>query len=224
MLRLRRLGTSAIVLGLLAGASAGCLGDGQRAADPPPRAQHTRAAEPASAPSSPTTSAPPSASVSAAPTASTSPTPTGTASQDTGPAIAPSSPAISPSTGTAPRLVRYSGDGVKVSGPADAGKLRGTSRAFRSFIVARVPQGSADCGSGSITVNAWRADGFAVGDVFECPGGYRAIWGSPDGSWRELIGSQDIWSCADLRRWTVPTSIAGDKCFAHGKLEDYHQS
>ena len=228
MLRLQRFGSRAILLGVLAGTASGCFGNGQ-AAERPVGTHDTAAAhhqvQPPSATPSPTVPASPSASVSAAAPSTSPGTPDAQPSQqDNGPAVAPSSPAISPSAGTAPRLVRYSGDGVKVSGPADAGKLRGTSTAFRSFIVGRVPQGSADCGKGSITVAAWRADGYAVGDVFECPGGYRAIWGAPNGTWRELIGSQDIWACADLRRWSVPTSIAGDKCVEHGKLRDYRQS
>lgn len=227
MLRLQRLGTSAVVLGVLAGTAGGCFGSGQ-AADRPLGTHNTAAAhhqgQPSSPAPSPTVPASPAAPTSAASSAAPGTPSAQPSQQDNGPAVAPASPAISPSAGTAPRLVRYPGDGVKVSGLADADKLRGTSQAFRSFIVGQVPQGSADCGRGSITVAAWRADGYAVGDVFECPGGYRAIWGAPNGTWRELVGSQDIWSCADLRRWTVPTSIAGDKCVEHGKLRDYRQS
>jgi hypothetical protein len=214
----KRLGRLAAGLGALGMVTTGCgLGGGDQQAEPPVKTHSVRSHTP--------TPTAPQTSTSAAPaTATPTPSPSGPASTD--PAIAPSSPAVPPSSGTAPRLVRYPGDGVTVQGPADAAKLTGTSKAFRDFVLAELPQGSSDCsGGGSITVEAYRGDGFAVGDVFECPGGYRAIWGTNGGSsWRELVGSQDIWSCKDLERYRVPTSIAGDKCFAKGGLRDYRQS
>jgi hypothetical protein len=213
-----RLGRLTVGLGAVALVTAGCgLGGGDQQAQPPvkPHKMHSQTLAPAA----------PETSATAAPTTST-PTPTPSETASTDPAVAPSSPAVPPSTGTAPRLVRYPGDGVTVQGPGDAAKLEGTSKAFRDFVLANLPQGSPDCtGGGSITVAAYRADGFAIGDVFECPGGYRAIWGTNGGSsWRELVGSQDVWSCKDLQRYRVPTSIAGDKCFANGGLRDYRQS
>ena len=218
----KRLGRTAVGLGALAVVTAGCgLGGGDQQAARPVRSPTVHATQPARAPASPETSAT-SAPTTSVPTTSV-PTPSTATSTD--PAVAPSSPAVTPPSGTPPRLVRYPGDGVTVRSPADAAKLRGTSQAFRQFVVAQVPAGSADCtGGGSVTVAAWRADGFAVGDVFECPGGYRAIWGTNGGaSWRELIGSQDIWSCSKLQRYHVPTSIAGDKCYGNGALQDYRQ-
>ena len=214
----KRLGRLTVALGALALVTAGCgLGGGDQQAQPPVTAHKVRSHTPT--PTAPETSA------SAAPTTST-PTPSPTEPASTDPAVAPSSPAVQPSNGSAPRLVRYPGDGVTVQGPADATKLHGTSKAFRTFVLANRPQGSSDCsGGGAITVEAYRADGFAVGDVFSCPGGHRAIWGTNGGaSWRELMGSQDVWSCKNLERYQVPTSIAGDKCFADGKLQDYRQS
>jgi hypothetical protein len=217
-----RLGKLAAGLGVLALVTAGCsLGGGDQQAQPPAKPHQARSHTPA-----PTA---PESSATAAPTTSTpTPSPTEPASTDpasTDPAVAPSSPAVPPNSGEPPRLVRYPGDGVTVQTRADATKLTGTTRAFRQFVVANVPKGSADCSAGgSISVQAWRADGFAVGDVFECPGGYRAIWGTDGGaSWRELVGSQDIWSCRQLQRYHVPTSIAGDKCYGAGELRDYRQ-
>ncbi|HEY6935081.1 MAG TPA: hypothetical protein VI452_16900 [Marmoricola sp.] len=234
MHRLPRPWTTALALGVLAATTSGCLGSAPRADTPvrsrPPataRPSATRAAT--SAPSTPPAS--PTGPRSTAPTATAAPaTPTDAPADApavgaSDPAVAPASPVVSPTTGSAPRLVRYSGDGVTVQRAADADRLHGTSPEFRRFVVAHLPQGQADCGNGSITVKAWRADGFAVGDVFECPGGYRAIWGTAGGgSWRQLVGTQDVWSCSDLHRWSVPTSIAGDKCSADGGLQEYRQA
>jgi hypothetical protein len=221
MPRIHRLARTALCLGAVGALTAGCFGGAvQPAAQAPVKRHHPKA----SATVAP--SAGPSAVSSTEPATST-PTPSGTPTAvATSPdVIAPSSPAISPSSGTAPRLVRYGATGVTVRTAADAAKLHGTSQAFRRFIVATVPQTPSGCSQGgSVTVQAWRADGFAVGDVFAC-GGYRAIWGTDGGtSWRELIGAQDLWSCSDLRRYRVPTSIAGDKCVANGQVEDYRQS
>jgi hypothetical protein len=230
MHRLRRPWTTALAFGVLAATTSGCLGPAPQADTPArsrppvtarPPATRTAASAPSTAPASPTEPR------STAPTATAAPaTPTDTPDPATSdPAVAPSSPVVSPTTGSAPRLVRYSGDGVTVQRAADADRLHGTSTEFRQFVVAHLPQGEADCGDGSITVKAWRADGFAVGDVFECPGGYRAIWGTAgSGSWRQLVGTQDVWSCSDLRRWSVPTSIAGDRCYADGGLQVYRQA
>lgn len=213
-----RLGKLAAGLGVFVLVTAGCsLGGGDQQAQPPVKPRQVRSDTP--------TPAAPQSSAASAPTSSTPAPAEPSASASTDPAVAPSSPAVPPSSGEPPRLVRYPGDGVTVQSGADATKLAGTSRAFRQFVVASVPQGSADCTTGgSISVQAWRADGFAVGDVFECPGGYRAIWGTNGGaSWRELVGSQDVWSCAQLRRHHVPTSIAGDRCYGAGELRDYRQ-
>lgn len=218
----KRLGWLSATLGALALVTAGCgLGGGGEQAQPPVqhRAVHQHTPTPTAG----------YATATATPASTPTPTPSEPAGTDPvsiDPAVAPSSPAVQPSSGEPPRLVRYPGDGVTVQGAADAAKLRGTTPAFRQFVVANVPQGSTDCsGGGSISVQAWRADGFAVGDVFECPGGYRAIWGTNGGaSWRQLVGSQDVWSCSKLERFKVPTSIAGDKCYGGGRLQDYRQA
>lgn len=143
----------------------------------------------------------------------------------TPPVTPPSSPSVSsapPAPSGPPRLVRYHGQGITVTGPGGVDKLHGTSRAFRDFVAGYVPAGSPGCGSGSITIRAWRSDGFAVGDVFECPGGYAAIFGAPQGTWRELIGSQALWSCHALRTWSVPSAIAGHQCEGPTGVQPYH--
>ena len=131
--------------------------------------------------------------------------------------------AIQPTT-PAPRLVHYPGDGVTVTGPADADKLHGTSQAFRDFVAGHVPEGTSCAGgSGSISVQAWSSAGFAKGAVNDCPGGYVAIWGAPHGTWRQLIGTQAVPSCKALAKWSVPSSIVGDTCEGPSGPQPYHQ-
>jgi len=133
--------------------------------------------------------------------------------------------AVEPTTPPpAPRLVRYPGDGVTVTGPADVDKLHGTSPEFRAFVAGHVPDGTRCAGgSGSIMVQAWSSAGFAVGAVNDCPGGYVAIWGAPHGTWKQLVGTQALWSCKSLHTWAVPSTIAGNKCEGPTGTEPYHQ-
>lgn len=127
-------------------------------------------------------------------------------------------------TPPAPRLVHYPGDGVTVTGPADVDKLHGTSQAFRDFVAGHVPDGtSCSSGGGSISVQVWSSAGFAKGAVNDCPGGYVAIWGTPHGTWRQLIGTQAVPTCKALARWSVPSSIAGDTCDGPSGAQPYHQ-
>ncbi len=132
--------------------------------------------------------------------------------------------AIQPTTPPGPRLVHYPGDGVTVTGPADADQLHGTSQVFRAFVAGQVPKGtSCSSGGGSISVQAWSSAGFAKGAVNDCPGGYVAIWGTPHGTWRQLIGSQAVPTCKALNQWSVPSSIAGGTCEGPAGPQVYHQ-
>lgn len=156
--------------------------------------------------------------------APTPPSASVTASSPTPPVTPPSPPVSSapPAPSGPPRLVRYNGQGIRVTTPGEVNKLHGTSRAFRDFVAAELPPGSPGCGPGSITIRAWRSDGFAVGDVFDCPGGAAAIFGAPHGRWRLLIASQALWSCHALRTWSVPSAIAGHQCEGPTGVRPYH--
>jgi len=67
------------------------------------------------------------------------------------------------------------------------------------------PAGGEDCFIG-VTVDAYDPAGFARGGVNDC-GGYVALWGRRDGVWKELIGTQDAWTCTDLRKFGLPPGL-----------------
>ena len=145
-------------------------------------------------------------------------------------------PALASSDGLAsasakPRLIVYAdkeSSGVEVQTRADAKDLRGAPRSFRGFIgrkAQRVTDRST-CSGGyvGVTVARIRVDGFATGGVNDC-GGYAALWAVVDGHWKQIQGTQEIWSCAILKRHQVPSSVAGKSCYdyQHHKTRHYHQ-
>ena len=130
-----------------------------------------------------------------------------------------------------PTLIVYAGGespGVEVQSRADAKDLRGAPKAFKRFIgnkAQRVADHST-CEGGyvGVTVARVRTDGFAVGGVNDC-GGYAALWAIVDGHWKQIDGTQEIWGCGVLVRHSVPSSIAGNKCYDYEaqKMRHYHQ-
>ncbi|CAN5698460.1 hypothetical protein BH11ACT8_BH11ACT8_33050 [soil metagenome] len=124
------------------------------------------------------------------------------------------------------RTVTYKGHGVTVR--LDSVKrLHATSRDFRSFTRTRLVQlwkGSGTpprCRSKAlVSVKRWRSDGWARIDnegIFgrgPCgSGGNRAIWRRHRGHWREILGTQELYSCDDLYRYRVPFRIADPTCY-----------
>lgn len=111
--------------------------------------------------------------------------------------------------------------GVEVRKPEDAAKLTGTSAEFKAFVVKSALSierpDAPNCGG--ITVQKYDPAGFAIGGVDEC-GGYAAIWGKKDGRWKELIGTQDAWSCTELHKFGVPPTIV-DKCVSGNVQRSY---
>lgn len=200
---LARLALGAAVL-LAAGA---CSDDSESpSADPTP-------SETASAPASPTpTSTPP-------PTPTEEPTP------------APE-PTEEPTPEPAPELIPYAGGesaGVEIQKPGDVKNLKGAPASFKRFIRTAVTelQEQSTCGDGfvGITVQFLRTDGYATGGVNDC-GGYLALWATVDGDWKEIAGTQELWDCAVLEQYTVPSDIAGDSCYDEDaqQQQDYQQA
>ena len=120
---------------------------------------------------------------------------------------------------TPPQLIAFA-DGKSASTEVltadDADKLAGAPDSFKRFIgrtAERLTMGPA-CEAGYIGVNvrALRTDGYAVGAVNDC-GGYVALWAIVDDDWKEIASTQDLWSCAVLAEYQVPSDIAGDTCF-----------
>lgn len=131
-----------------------------------------------------------------------------------------------------PRLITYAdgnSPGVFVEKSADVAELRGAPDDFRAFIGTTIQQvlddSSCTDGAVGVSVKAVRSDGFASGGVNDC-GGYAALWAVVDGSWKEIEGAQELWDCAVLERFKVPSDIAGDACYDYdgdNKQHDYQQ-
>ena len=141
--------------------------------------------------------------------------------------------APSPSPAESPKLIGYAGGespGVTVQSRADARKLNGAPASFKRFVgdLAEKLKAETSCDDAAVgvTVQTLRTDGYADGAVNDC-GGYRALWAIVDGRWKEIEGTQDTWDCAVLKRYTVPSDVVGDSCYAyHGDHEEhpYHQA
>jgi hypothetical protein len=141
------------------------------------------------------------------------------------PPTASSTPSPSTSSG-AKDVIRFDqGDDHElfIEKASDVEKLTGTSAEFKAFIADQVanltpPAGATDCAIG-VGVAVYDPSGFARGGVNAC-GGYAALWGIQDGKWKELIGTQDLWACADLRKYKVPSTMA-DTCYESMKEVPY---
>lgn len=121
------------------------------------------------------------------------------------------------STPSVSTVIRFDGDGLAVRRPGDAAKLADAPEDFRQFIAGRidavVESGEEGCPPPAITVDVYDPKGFASGSFTSC-GGYAIIWKKENGIWQEILGGQDYWPCADLRKHDVPRSVVFDgKCF-----------
>lgn len=141
-------------------------------------------------------------------------------------------PAASSSYAAKPRLIVYAGGespGVQVHNRHQARRLRGAPVSFKRFI-GRTAQRLTDHSTCQhayvgVTVETLRTDGFAAGGVNDC-GGYAALWAIVDGHWKQIQGTQDVWECRVLRRYRVPSDVAGNKCYNYKtqKSHHYHQA
>lgn len=130
-----------------------------------------------------------------------------------------------------PRLIVYAGGespGAEVQSWEDRKHLHGAPRSFKRFIGHRAERladhSTCDGGYVGVTVARLRTDGYAVGGVNDC-GGYAALWAKVNRHWKQIQGTQEIWSCGVLRRHQVPSSVAGTTCYdyRHQRERHYHQ-
>ena len=174
--------------------------------------------------------------MSPSPSQSPSQSPSSSPSQSSSSPSSPSSPSQSgPATSSEspePRLIGYAGGespGVEVHDRADVRKLDGAPAAFKQFIARTaerlVKKSSCDDAAVGVTVETLRTDGYAVGGVSDC-GGYAAMWAVVDGRWKEIQGTQDSWECRILKRYRVPSDVAGTSCYNYktGKAHHYSQA
>ncbi|MXG92107.1 hypothetical protein [Nocardioides flavescens] len=115
-------------------------------------------------------------------------------------------------------------------------KLPGAPASFRSYARSQMRAtwqdylgGRPACkGVPHITVRGLRTDGFAYGDVSERPrpgcqdgGGYVAIWAVRKGAWKQVIGTQDVPTCARLEKLDIPSDIGVTQCAEGADVVDY---
>lgn len=107
--------------------------------------------------------------------------------------------------------------GVALTKPSQVDRLTGTSPEFKQFMTTTVQKliDTNTCPGAAleVSVSRYATSGYAIGGVNQC-GGYAAIWGVKNGAWKELIGTQDIWYCAQLHSDGVPKGLISDgKCY-----------
>ena len=143
-----------------------------------------------------------------------------------------SAPQPSPRDGT---LIKYHGTESRATLPLRANRLPDAPRDFRAFVKAQLHELWDDLGhtagcktSPLITVHAIRTDGFALGAVNTRPrrdcetgGGYAAFWAVRHGTWKEVIGTQEVVSCSRLERFDIPSEIGVHECYEDGELVPY---
>ena len=128
---------------------------------------------------------------------------------------AEATPSSSPSPAAA-ELVTYDQKpaGVTIAKVADVSKLEGAPDDFKQFIAGLIDglktPPDEDC---QFTVGVEKIDtsGFAFGSQHSC-GGAVYIWSKQDGVWQEIWAGQELPDCDTMEKYSVPTSIVGDKC------------
>jgi hypothetical protein len=133
----------------------------------------------------------------------------------------------SPSTESKSELIVYSekpeeSAGVTIETVADVRKLEGAPDDFRQFVAGLVDSSTTmlvdkECPF-SVSVAKIDPSGFAIGSMFSC-GGAAYIWAKRDGVWQEIWGGQELPDCDDMKKYSVPKSIVGDKCLDDQKQD-----
>jgi hypothetical protein len=127
-----------------------------------------------------------------------------------------------------PQLINFDTDhngGVILHRASDVAKLTGTPEGFRQFMAGVIDTnlhwGELDkpCPT-TITVEKYDRSGYALGSIGDC-GGAVLMWGKWHGVWQQVWGGQAIPDCADLKKHSIPVSIAGNTCQAGLKAVPY---
>ena len=123
-------------------------------------------------------------------------------------------------------LIEYEqeeGGGVTIAKPADVAKLEGAPDGFKQYIAGIIDANKSlpddDCPF-TVGVASIETSGFATGSLHSC-GGAAYIWAERDGIWQEIWAGQDLPDCADMKKYSVPKSIAGNTCWEGRKEADY---
>lgn len=135
-------------------------------------------------------------------------------------ATASNSSQASPATSD---LVDYGKDGVTVDSktPTDINKLKSAPADFVAFIKHDVynvdrSDAPADC-SYADTIEKIYKQTFAAGSFGGCAEGAHAIWAKVGTNWAVVASTQvEHFSCSDLEKYAVPSTIAGTTCYVWG--------
>lgn len=165
-------------------------------------------------------------------TSAAAPTPSG---PTTTPTTTPTSATTSPSASTRPtaavgKVLDF--QGIHLMLPVESSDLPGIPQALRTALAAGLKQrwdkyGDAPaCQKGPVyVVNKVDTAGWASIDTWDDPsvtgpkcagvgGGYTAFWAVVNGTWQEVVATQQLPSCATFAKYRFPVSIAGDRCAA----------
>ena len=123
-------------------------------------------------------------------------------------------------------LIEYDqedGGGVTIARASDVAKLKGAPDGFKQYIAGVIDNDLTppedDCPF-TVGVASIDTSGFATGSLHSC-GGAAYIWAERDGIWQKIWAGQDLPACADMKKYSVPKSIAGDTCWDGDKEVDY---
>ncbi|MFL6106665.1 MAG: hypothetical protein ACJ72L_06860 [Marmoricola sp.] len=130
-----------------------------------------------------------------------------------------------------PAIVSFGENGVHIISAADVDKLEGTTDDFKQFILdtalPKAKAGLAEChradpqnfdpDTGGVRVFKFAQAGYAAGEVDDCSG-YSVLWKDVDGTWRQIMASQEAWICGDLTRYEIPLSFDGAGCYGPTEL------
>lgn len=163
--------------------------------------------------------------------APSSPAPSSEAPSSTTPSPTPTSSA--PTTSAAPppaRILDFKG--IQLMLPVEQSDLPGIPDSLRAALAAGLKKrwdayGDAPkCEKGPVyVVNKVDTGGWASIDSWDNPGvsgpkcagvggGYVGFWAAADGTWREVIATQDLPTCDQFAKYHFPVAIVGDKCAA----------
>lgn len=158
-------------------------------------------------------------------TPTATPTPTATTPTPTAPSSRPT--AASP---TAPAVKILDFQGIHLMLPVEQGDLPGIPDGLRAALAAGLKKrwdayGDAPaCEKGPVyVVNKVDTGGWASIDTWDDPGvsgpkcagvggGYAGFWAIVNGTWQEVIQTQELPQCNEFSKYRFPVAIVGNKC------------
>lgn len=108
------------------------------------------------------------------------------------------------------------GKGAPLYVSGDAARLTGAPKDFQEFMAARVRSAiefdDGQCSEPPVySVKAVADSGHASGSLSQC-GLRQIIWARSGGKWKQIWSGDTEPDCATLKKYTVPSGIAGKSC------------